>query len=113
MRVPRILIIAGVLLIPLQAIAQSGSTGSSSGGAAGSTTGTAGGTTTSPRATSPIGSPNAAMPGPPGTNALGTAQSSGRGATTGSASGSTAEDKKIRAEDSKVDTKIKSICRGC
>jgi hypothetical protein len=107
MRMSCTLMVAGMLLIPLQAAAQSG-------GAAGATTGTGGTSATPPGATtSPTGSPNAAMPGPPGTNALGTAQSSGRGATTGSASGSSSVDEQIRAEDPKIDRKLKSICRGC
>ncbi len=105
MRMSCMLMVAGMLLLPLQAAAQGGS-------AAGSTTGT--GTATAPgTATSPTGTPNAAMPGPPGTNTLGTAQSSGRGATTGSAAGSSSVDERIRAEDPLIDKKLKSICRGC
>jgi hypothetical protein len=60
---------------------------------------------------------------PPGTNTLGTANSTGSGATTGTAGGridgtvtpgpSMPGDAEIRAEDPKVDAKIKSICRGC
>jgi len=48
----------------------------------------------------------------PGTNSLGTAQSSG-GVTTGSASGSTAEDKRIQDENRQIDQKLKGICKGC
>lgn len=88
------------LLAPLQALAQSGGVAGSGSGAAGVTTVTA-------------GSPKATMPGPPGTNSAGTAQSSGRGATIGSGTGSAAEDENIRAENRKIDQKLKSICRGC
>jgi hypothetical protein len=99
--------VASVLLLPLQASAQSG-------GAAGATTGTAGSTATPPgTTTSPTGSPSATMPGPPGTNSLGTAQSSGRGATIGSAGGPTAEDKKIEDENRDVERKLRGICKGC
>lgn len=104
MRMSCTLMAAGMLLIPLQAAAQSG-------GAAG--TGPGGSAPTTGAPTSPTGSPNVAIPGPPGTNALGTAQSSGRGVTTGSASGNASVDDRIRAEDSAIDKKLKSICRGC
>ena len=67
-------------------------------------------------------------PTAPGTNTLGTANSTGNASTTGMArSGASAQridgtvtpgpsmpgDAEIRAEDPKVDAKIKSICRGC
>lgn len=103
MRMSCSLFIAGALLLPLQAAAQSGSVGNSGGGTAGATTGTGTGAT---------GAPNVKMPGPPGVNSAGTAQSSGS-LTTGAASGSGAGDAKIRAEDPKIDKKIKSICKGC
>ena len=103
MRISPFLIIASALLIPLHAVAQSGGVGGSGSGAAGVTTGTARSTT---------GAPAVTMPGPPGTNSSGTAQSSGRG-TSGAAAASVADDEKIRAEDPKIDKKIKSICRGC
>lgn len=106
----RSIIIAGMLLTPLHAMAQSGSVGGSGSGAAGATTGTAPGAIGSSRNT---GSPNSAMPGPPGTNSLGTAQSSGRAVTTGSAAASTADDKKIQDENRGVDRKLKGICKGC
>src|SRR5262249_34973583 len=107
MRVSRSLMIATLLLVPLQAAAQS-SGGSAGGGVGGSGSGSAGVTTgTAPGST---GSPSAANA--PGTNSLGTAQSSG-GVTTGSAAGSTAEDKKIQDENRDVDRKLKGICRGC
>ena len=55
---------------------------------------------------------------PPGTNSLGTAQSSGAntapGVTTGSASGENASaDATVDAENQLLDRKMKSICRGC
>ena len=103
MRMSCSLIVAGALLMPLQALAQSGSVSGSGNGTAGVTTGTAPGTT---------GAPKEAMPGPPGTNSLGTAQSSG-GVTTGSAGGSKAEDDKIQDENRKTDQKLKGICKGC
>jgi|ERR1700752_4494131 hypothetical protein len=106
MRMPIYLIIASALLIPLQATAQSGGVSGSGSGSAGVTTGTAGSTTGS------AGSA-ATMPGPPGTNSLGTAQSSGGGITTGSASGSTAIDQRIQDENRQIDQKLKGICRGC
>ena len=101
MRISCSLIIVGLLLLPFQAMAQSGSVGGSGGGTAGVTTGTAPGS---------AGSPGAANA--PGTNSLGTAQSSG-GVTIGSAAGSTAEDKRIHDENRQVDQKLKGICRGC
>lgn len=55
---------------------------------------------------------------PPGTNSLGTAQSSGAntapGVTTGAASKSNADaDATVSAENRQLDKKMKSICRGC
>lgn len=49
----------------------------------------------------------------PGTNSLGTAQSSGLGSglTTGNAGGS--GDAAVNAENRMLDKKLKSICRGC
>lgn len=60
---------------------------------------------------------NAPAP-PPGTNSLGTAQSSGanaaHGVTTGAASGTNRDiDAKVNAENQLLDKKMKSICRGC
>ncbi|MET4256946.1 hypothetical protein ABIC09_001878 [Bradyrhizobium sp. S3.12.5] len=60
---------------------------------------------------------NAPAP-PPGTNSLGTAQSSGAnrapGVTTGLASGANASaDATVNAENRQLDKKMKSICRGC
>ncbi|MBR1091098.1 hypothetical protein JQ621_26880 [Bradyrhizobium manausense] len=60
---------------------------------------------------------NAPAP-PPGTNGLGTAQSSGantaQGVTTGAASGTNPDaDATVSAENKLLDKKLKSICRGC
>ena len=54
----------------------------------------------------------------PGTNSLGTAQSSGAntapGVTTGAASGTNPDaDATVSAENRLLDKKMKSICRGC
>jgi hypothetical protein len=67
--------------------------------------------------TSGIGAGQTNIP-PPGTNSLGTANSSGMpgGATVGANMGpkdSQAIDAEINGENSKVDSKINSICRGC
>jgi hypothetical protein len=48
----------------------------------------------------------------PGTNALGTAQSSGRGGG-GQAAGSVGDDPAVKAEERRTDQALKSICRGC
>lgn len=55
---------------------------------------------------------------PPGTNSLGTAQSSGKnaapGVTTGTASGASRDaDATVNTENRQLDKKMKSICRGC
>jgi hypothetical protein len=60
---------------------------------------------------------NAPAPAP-GTNSLGTAQSSGAntapGVTTGAASGPNPDaDATVNAENRLLDKKLKSICRGC
>ena len=57
-------------------------------------------------------------PSPPGTNSLGTAQSSGPnaapGVTTGAAAGTNPDaDATVSAENRLLDKKMKSICRGC
>ena len=108
MRMPMYLIIASALLLPFQATAQSGGVSGSGSSSAGVTTGTAGSSAGSTGSAGGTG----AMPGPPGTNSLGTAQSSG-GVTTGSASGSTAIDQRIQDENRQIDQKLKGICRGC
>lgn len=96
------ILIFALAAVPAVAFAQAtggsaGSTGSSTGGSAGSTGGVA----------------NSPAP-PPGTNSLGTAQSSGPGSgvTTGSGSGGAA-DATVNAENRMLDKKLKSICRGC
>lgn len=60
---------------------------------------------------------NAPAP-PPGTNSLGTVQSSGvnraPGVTTGAVSGANRDaDVTVNAENQLLDKKMKSICRGC
>ncbi len=60
---------------------------------------------------------NAPAPAP-GTNSLGTAQSSGAntspGVTTGAASGTNPDaDATVNAENQLLDKRMKSICRGC
>lgn len=75
------------------------------GGSAGSTGSSAGSTG---------GVANSPAP-PPGTNSLGTAQSSGPGSgvTTGNSSSSGAADATVNNENKLLDKKMKSICRGC
>ncbi|WP_298878215.1 hypothetical protein [uncultured Bradyrhizobium sp.] len=68
-------------------------------------------------ATGSTGVANTPAP-PPGTNSLGTAQSSGAntapGVTTGAASGTNPDaDATVSAENRLLDKKMKSICRGC
>jgi hypothetical protein len=68
-----------------------------------------GGTAGSSGSTGSVGnSPSA----PPGTNSLGTAQSSGGGVTTGTGAGGST-DAAVNAENRMLDKKLKSICRGC
>ncbi|MGY8663055.1 hypothetical protein Q3C01_11880 [Bradyrhizobium sp. UFLA05-109] len=50
---------------------------------------------------------------PPGTNSLGTAQSSGGTVGMGSGSGDKSVDSVVNAENKKIDKTVKSICRGC
>ena len=123
MRVSRFLFAIG-LLVPLHAYAQSspggsaasGTTGVGSGATARPNPGVLSDSLNSPAAQSTAPNPGAASnpstPNAPGTNSAGTAQASGS-MTTGSAVGSTKEDDRIRAEDPRIDKKIKSICRGC
>ncbi|MDA9438517.1 hypothetical protein XH98_05130 [Bradyrhizobium sp. CCBAU 51745] len=90
-----IVVIIGLAAMPAVSFAQT------TGGATGSTGGVA----------------NAPAP-PPGTNSLGTAQSSGAntapGVTTGAASGTNPDaDATVSAENRLLDKKMKSICRGC
>lgn len=74
--------------------------------------------TTGGSTTGSTGSVAKAPAPPPGTNSLGTAQSSGAntapGVTTGAASGSNADaDATVSTENRQLDKKMKSICRGC
>lgn len=91
-----------------------GSTGAST-GSTGATAGSTGGSAGSTRGSmgSSGGVANSPAP-PPGTNSLGTAQSSGPGSgvTTGTGSGGAA-DATVDAENRMLDKKLKSICRGC
>jgi hypothetical protein len=92
------MVIFALSAMPAVAFAQAGGgSAGSSGGAAGSTG--AGGVANSPTP-------------PPGTNSLGTAQSSGAGSggTIGSGTGT---DAAVNAENKLLDKKLKSICRGC
>ncbi|MEK9283434.1 MULTISPECIES: hypothetical protein [unclassified Bradyrhizobium] len=85
-----LIVICGIAAMPVASLAQ-GTGGTGSGG----------------------GVANAPAP-PPGTNSLGTAQSSGpnaaRGVTTGTGEGA---DAAVKTENEKLDKKMKSICRGC
>lgn len=89
-----VLIGLAVVMITASAPAQTG--GSSTGG-----TGSAGGTSGTGLGNGPPAAP------PPGTNSLGTAQSSGGGGR--GVGGTFKEDPRDKA----VDKKIKSICKGC
>lgn len=99
--------IAIVALAAMPAVSFAQTTGGSAGsvgGPAGSTRGSAG----------PTGGVGNSPAPPPGTNSLGTAQSSGPGSgvTTGTGS-SGAADATVNAENKLLDKKLKSICRGC
>ena len=97
-----ILILAAM---PAASFAQTtGGSAGSSGTSMGSTGGSVGSTG---------GIANSPAP-PPGTNSLGTAQSSGpgSGATSGTGAGGAA-DATVNAENRQLDKKLKSICRGC
>ena len=97
------IVILALAAMPAAALAQAagGSTGSS-GASMGSTGGSAGSTG---------GVRNSPVP-PPGTNSLGTAQSSGSGVTTGTGGGG-GVDTTVNAENRQLDKRLKSICRGC
>lgn len=113
------MVILALAAIPAVSFAQAtggsaGSTGgsaSSTGGSVGSTAGSVGATGSSAGPTGGIA--NSPAP-PPGTNSLGTAQSSGpgSGAATGGGAGGAA-DATVNAENRLLDKKMKSICRGC
>jgi hypothetical protein len=103
--VKTMILIFALAAMPAVAFAQAtGGSAGSTGGAAGSTAGSVG---------SSGGVANSPAP-PPGTNSLGTAQSSGPGSgvTTGSGTGGAA-DATVNAENRMLDKKLKSICRGC
>ncbi|TPQ31352.1 hypothetical protein C2U70_24190 [Bradyrhizobium guangdongense] len=87
--------------MPLSSFAQSGT-----GGAAGSTTSGVGDATGATRQ-----SPSP----PPGTNSLGTAQSSGAttGTGRGAAGGGKSTDAVVQEENKVIDQRLKGICRGC
>ena len=94
-----LIVILSLAVMPAASFAQAtGGTGSA--GSTGST-GSTGGVANSPAP-------------PPGTNSLGTAQSSGpgSGATTGTGNGGAA-DATVNSENRMLDKKLKSICRGC
>ena len=90
------ILIFALAAMPAVALAQAG------GGSAGSAGGSAGSTG---------GVANSPAP-PPGTNSLGTAQSSGAGGGGAAATGS-GTDPAVAAENRLLDKKLKSICRGC
>jgi hypothetical protein len=103
-RAPKVkILMVAALLYPVCALAQTGGN-SGSGASAGS------------RTTTGIASDQAHIP-PPGTNSLGTANSSG---ITGGTVGANMEpkdsrriDTEIQNENSRIDSKINGICRGC
>jgi hypothetical protein len=102
-------VIAAALLYPGYVLAQISGEHSSGGAASGGV----GGVTGSPGTTG-IASDQAQIP-PPGTNSLGTANSSD--VTTGLAGTEPKDsrhiDAQIRAEDARIDAKINGICKGC
>jgi hypothetical protein len=101
-----LIVICGIAAMPVASLAQSMAQGTAQGsGGSGSSAG------------SSAGVPNSAAP-PPGTNSLGTAQSSGAnaapGVTTGTGGGAgAAADATVNTENRLLDKKMKSICRGC
>ncbi|WP_247334635.1 hypothetical protein [Bradyrhizobium sp. 147] len=106
------MVILALAAIPAVSFAQAtGGSASSTGGSVGSTAGSVGSTGSSAGPTGGIA--NSPAP-PPGTNSLGTAQSSGpgSGAATGGGAGGAA-DATVNAENRLLDKKMKSICRGC
>lgn len=105
-------LIFALVAMPAVSFAQAtGGSAGSTGGSAGSTAGSAGSTGSSAGSTGGVA--NSPAP-PPGTNSLGTAQSSGPGSgvTTGTSSGGAA-DATVNSENRMLDKKMKSICRGC
>ncbi|UPK40534.1 hypothetical protein IVB18_32255 [Bradyrhizobium sp. 186] len=92
-----LIVICGIAAMSVASLAQGiGGTGGS--------TGSSGGVANSPAP-------------PPGTNSLGTAQSSGAnaapGVTTGAGGSAAAADATVNAENRQLERKLKSICRGC
>ncbi|RXG91829.1 hypothetical protein [Bradyrhizobium zhanjiangense] len=98
------MVILALTAMPATSFAQA------TGGSAGSTGGSAGSTGSSAGPTG--GVTNSPAP-PPGTNSLGTAQSSGPGSGATIGTGSGAADATVNAENRLLDKKMKSICRGC
>ncbi|MCP3368201.1 hypothetical protein [Bradyrhizobium cajani] len=101
------IVIVALAAMPSVSFAQAtGGSAGSTGGSAAATGGSAGSTG---------GVANSPAP-PPGTNSLGTAQSSGAnaapGVTTGTGAGEAA-DATVNTENRMLDKKMKSICRGC
>ncbi|WP_407118666.1 hypothetical protein [Bradyrhizobium sp. LMG 9283] len=99
------IMILALAAMPAVSFAQTtGGSAGSSGGSVGTTGGSVGSTG---------GVRNSPAP-PPGTNSLGTAQSSGPGSgvTTGSGAGGET-DATVNTENRQLDRKMKSICRGC
>jgi hypothetical protein len=99
-------IIAGLLAAtPMSCLAQGGGAGGTSGSSTSGTTGLGNTGGAAQQSASP----------PPGTNSLGTAQSSG--ATTGTGRGAAAGDKStdavVEQENRVIDQRLKGICRGC
>lgn len=101
------MVMAAALIYPAFALAQTGG-----GSSAGAHSGAASSTSTSGLASDQAGIPTR------GTNSLGTANASdGKSTGTVGANMEPSEsqniDARIRAEDARVDAKIKNICRGC
>lgn len=101
-RSPAIVSIKTMMVIFALAAMPAVSFAQATGGSAGSVGGPAG---------SSGGVANSPAP-PPGTNSLGTAQSSGPGSGVTTGSGGAA-DATVNAENKLLDKKLKSICRGC
>ncbi|MCK1715633.1 MULTISPECIES: hypothetical protein [unclassified Bradyrhizobium] len=97
-----LIVICGIVATPVASLAQGPGSPSSTGSTGGSA-GLSGGVSNSPAP-------------PPGTNSLGTAQSSGpnaaRATTTDGGAGASA-DATVSEENRLLDKKMKSICRGC
>ncbi|MBR0845303.1 hypothetical protein JQ607_34380 [Bradyrhizobium liaoningense] len=104
------IVIVALAAMPAASFAQA------TGGSAGSTGGSAGATGSTAGSAGPTGGVANAPAPPPGTNSLGTAQSSGGnaapGVTTGTGAGEAA-DATVNTENRMLDKKMKSICRGC